>query len=79
MIANYTKGNLKVLLYSLAALYILELYVVKYIGDKTKDIDVPNDISKLFKICNWETQDHVIAFETYEVRESEIEDMFKDL
>lgn len=31
MIANYTNGNFKVLLYSLAALYILELYVVKYI------------------------------------------------
>ena len=79
MIANYTKGNLKILLYSLAALYILELYVVKYIGDKTEDRDVPNDISKLFEICNWETQDHVIAFETYEIRESEIEDMFKDM
>ena len=38
-----------------------------------------NDISRLFKICNWETQDHVIAFETYEVRESEIDDMFKDM
>ena len=79
MIANYTKGNLNVLLYSLAALYILELYVVKFIGDKTEDRDVPNDISKLFEICNWKTQDHVIAFETYEIRESEIEDMFKDL
>ena len=79
MIANYTKGNLKVLLYSLAALYILELYVVKYIGDKTEDRDVPNDISKLFEICNWETQDHVFAFETYEIRESEIEEMFKNL
>ena len=79
MIANYTKGSLKVLLYSLSALYILELYVVKYIGDKTADIDVPNDISKLFEICNWETQDHVYAFETYGIRESEIEDMFKDI
>lgn len=79
MIANYTKGSFKVLLYSLVALYILELYVVKYIGDKTADIDVPNDISKLFEICNWETQDHVYAFETYGIRESEIEDMFKDI
>lgn len=78
MIANYTKGNFQVLLYSLAALYILELYVVKYIGDKTNDRDVPNDISKLFEICNWETQDHVFAFEAYEIRESEIDDMFKD-
>lgn len=50
-----------------------------YIGDKTGDIDVPNDISKLFEICKWETQDHVFAYEVYEVRESEIEDMFKDL
>ncbi len=79
MIANYTKGNLNVLLYSLAALYILELYVVKYIGDKTKDMDVPNDISKLFEICNLETQDYVYAFETYGIRESEIEDMFKNI
>lgn len=79
MIVNYTKGNFKVLLYSLAALYILELYVVKYIGDKIGDIDVPNDISKLFEICNWKTQDHVLAYEVYEIRESEIEDMFKDL
>lgn len=79
MIANYTKGNLNVLLYSLGALYILELYVVKYIGDKTKDMDVPNDISKLFEICNLATQDHVYAFETYGIRESEIEDMFKNI
>ena len=34
MIANYTKGNFKVLLHSLAALYILEFYVVKHIGEK---------------------------------------------
>lgn len=78
MIANYQKGNFKVLLYSLAALYILELYVVKYIGDKTDDIDVPNDISKLFEMCNWETQDHVFAFEAYTIRHSQIDDMFKD-
>ena len=79
MIANYIKGNLKVLLHSLAALYILELYVVKYIGDKTKDIDVPNDISKLFEICNWETQDQVFAYEAYKIRESDIVDKFKNL
>ena len=79
MIANYIKGNFKVLLYSLAALYILELYVVKYIGDKTEDIDVPNDISKLFEICNWETQDYVFAYEAYKIRESDIVDMFKNL
>ena len=79
MIANYIKGNLKVLLHSLAALYILELYVVKYIGEKTKDIDVPNDISKLFEICNWETQDQVFAYEAYKIRESDIVEMFKNL
>ena len=79
MIANYSKGNFRTLLYSLAALYILELYVIKYIGDKTDDMDVPNDISKLFRICNWETQDHVFAFEAYGIRESEIDDMFNDV
>lgn len=78
MIANYPKGNFKVLLYSLAALYILELYAVKYIGDKTNDRDVPNDISKLFEICDWKTEDHVLAFEAYAIRESEIDEMFKD-
>ena len=43
---NFRKANLKNVTNALAGLYILELYFVKFIGDRDSDMDVPNDVSK---------------------------------
>lgn len=58
---NYKKGNLKTLLYAMAALYLLEQYAYKNIAVKEKALgdsfvfDIPPDKSKLF-ISNIETK-----------------------
>ena len=46
-IDNFRNANLKNVANALAGLYILELYLVKFIGNRDRDLDVPNDISKL--------------------------------
>lgn len=46
---------------ALAGLSILENYLVKYIGDKTNVCDVPNDVSHLFEMIDWETRDEVLG------------------
>jgi len=49
-INNLKKANLKNVVNALAGLYVLEMYLVKYIGNGDNDYDVPNDISRLFKM-----------------------------
>lgn len=44
---NFRKANLKNVMNALAGLYILESYLVKYIGDRDKTEDVP----MIFRIC----------------------------
>ena len=66
----------------------VQLMVDKIKGEKSKNLNnedpsifetLANDISKLFEICNWETQDQVFAYEAYKIRESDIVDKFKNL
>lgn len=71
-VTNYKKANLKNVLNSLAALYILEQYLVKYIGDRDKVYDVPNDISQLFEMVNYKTRRTVIGRNSYLVSENDI-------
>lgn len=75
---NYKSANLENVINSLAGLYILELYFVKYIGDRDNDKDVPNDISKIFVINNFSTKDTVLGKNIYEIRPEEIDAMFND-
>lgn len=62
---NYKKANLKNTLNALAGLYLLEIYLVKFIGDRDSVPDVPNDISKLFEAIDFHTKDTVIGKEEY--------------
>lgn len=55
------EANLKNVVNALAGLFILENYFVKYIGDKTNDYDVPNDVSHLFKMMDWNTRNEVLG------------------
>ena len=74
-IVNFRQANLKNVLNALAGLYILELYLVKYIGDRDKVIDVPDDKSKLFEIVNFTTKSTVIDRNTYAIESEEIDAM----
>ena len=74
-ILKYREANLKNVINSLAGLYILEQYLVKYIGDRDRERDVPNDISNIFNMIDWTTRDTVCGKESYEIREDEIDEI----
>lgn len=76
---NFRKANLKNVANALAGLYVLELYLVKFIGDRDHDRDVPNDISKIFEIVDFETIHTVVGRDSYIVTTQEITEMFNDL
>ena len=75
-INNYKSANLKNVLNALAGLFILENYYVKYIGDRYNDMDVPNDISTLFEMVDFETRERVIGRNTYITTERDITALF---
>lgn len=83
--ARFDMGNLGNCLMALAALYYVNCLFVKRVGDywharlphtHENCIDVPNDISKLFR-CKFICTRHTVAsYETYAITAEEIEDMF---
>ena len=75
-IDNYKKANLKNVVNSLAGLYILENYLIKFIGDRDSDKDVPNDISKVFDMIDFETREKVVGKNMYITTESDIKALF---
>ncbi len=75
-LSNYKQANLKNTINALAGLYILEQYFVKFIGDRDNDIDVPNDVSKMFEMVNYVTRDTVIGKDSYMIRSDEIAALF---
>jgi hypothetical protein len=52
-VSNFRDANLKSVLYSLAALYILERWWLKHLADITNDVDIPNKDSEIFSLLNW--------------------------
>ena len=70
---SFKKANLKNTVNSLAALYVLECYIVKYIGDRDGEYDVPNNISQLFEIKNFVTREKVIGRNQYLASAADIE------
>lgn len=76
---RYKEANLKNVLNALAGLYILENYLVKYIGDRDNERDVPNDVSHLFEMKNWQTRDTVAGKEFYAIRSDEMEDIVNQI
>lgn len=73
---NYLNVNFEHLLNALSSLYYCEMYLVREIGRKTNDCDVPNDISHLFIIKNWKTENEVIGFEQYSAIDADIDNLF---
>ncbi len=72
---NYHKANLKNVLNALSGLYILENYLVKFIGDRDDDMDVPNDISLIFKMTDFETRETVIGKDSYLTTSKDIDEL----
>lgn len=72
---NFRKANLKNVVNALAGLYTLELYLVKFIGDRDHERDVPNDISKLFELIDFQTNDVVLGYESYVITNKEIDEL----
>ena len=65
---SYVEGNLKNLLSALAALYYLEMYLVKRIANESgnpRAIDVPSNASFMFRIEEWKTRFSVIGHNYY--------------
>lgn len=75
---KYQDANLKNVLNSLAGLYILENYLVKYIGDRDDSRDVPDDMSKIFTMVNWSTKHKILSKNLYAIIADEI-DSLKDI
>lgn len=76
-IVNYKKANLKNVVNALAGLYILENYLVKYIGDRDNDMDVPNDISYIFEMVDYTTRETVVGRNSYMTTAQDIEALFQ--
>lgn len=75
---NYKKGNLLNLLNAITALYYLELYLVRKIGVENGEIDVPNSISKIFKLNNFKTKYTVTADGLYPIISEDIDKLFNN-
>ena len=72
---NFRKANLKNVMNALAGLYILESYLVKYIGDRDKTEDVPNDISNLFELIDFHTNVEVRGRQLYSITQQKIDEI----
>lgn len=73
---NIRDANLKNVANALAGLYILESYLVKFIGDRDNDLDIPNDISKLFELINFQTNNTVAGHGLYLATSQDIASLF---
>lgn len=76
---NYRKANLKNVVNALAGLYVLENYFVKFIGDRDNDMDVPNDISAVFEMIDFETREEVLGRNRYAMTAQDVDDMCADI
>lgn len=72
---NYKEANLKNIINALAGLYVLELYFIRDIGNKTNDRYVPDDISKIFYLTNFQTKHTVFGKNNYDATEEEIKEI----
>lgn len=71
---NFRNANLKNVANALAGLYVLEQYLVKFIGDRNNDRDVPDDTSKLFEMIDFKTNHKVVGRNSYAITKQVIHD-----
>ena len=49
------------------------MYFVKFIGERDQDVDVPDDVSKLFEMVDFETINTVVGRNVYFATDQDIE------
>lgn len=57
---NYKEVTFKNLLDALSALFYAEMFLIKEIGQRNNEVDVPDEYSKLFQIENWNVKHQTI-------------------
>lgn len=72
---NFRNANLKNVLNALAGLYILNMYLIKYISNRDGSRDVPDDVSHLFNMIDWHTKDIVMGKDFYAITTQELTEM----
>ncbi len=75
---NYIDVNFEHLLNALAALLYCEMYLIKKIGTKAKDMDVPNSYSEIFEIKDWQTKHTLVKKGDSCATDEDIEELFKN-
>ena len=80
---SFERANLESLLNAMAGLYYLEMLYAKRVGDywyeqygnqnSDDTMDVPNDVSRLFWLKNWETRRHVSGFDMYAMSDGDVD------
>lgn len=75
---SYFDVNFEHLLNALAALLYCEMYLVREIGRKTKDMDVPNSYSEIFEVKDWQTKHKLVKKGDSYATNEEIEELLED-
>lgn len=75
---NYIDVNFEHLLNALAALLYCEMYLVKEIGTKAKDLDIPNSYSEIFEIKDWQTKYTLVKKGDRCATDEEVEELLKN-
>ena len=52
---------------------------MKFIGDRDNDMDVPNDISAVFEMIDFETREEVLWRNRYAMTAQDVDDMCADI
>lgn len=85
---HFEEGNLENALDALGGAYYLALVYIKRIGDYWYErlpysdencIDVPNDVSHLFKIDDFETRRHQAGYNSYFASNEDIEEIINEI
>lgn len=75
---HFYEANLKNVVNALAGLYILESYYVRDLGIRNKDIDVPNELSAIFRLRDFKTKHTLAGSGLYYATIEDIDNMFTE-
>lgn len=74
---NYKEVTFKNLLDALAALFYAEMFLIKEIGQRNNEVDVPDEYSKLFQIENWNVKHQTIQIGDNVATEEDVIEFFE--
>lgn len=74
---NYKEITFKNLLDALSALFYAEMFLIKEIGQRNNEVDVPDEYSKLFQIENWNVKHQTIQIGDNVATEEDVIEFFE--